>query len=94
MAPKWILQSTTVVGMLILVLTNAIQQYADAFPPGVVVAINIILPSLIMLKKYLTEQATGSPPVQLLPPTKEDKVASLVEQKAIVETELVKVKAA
>lgn len=94
MQPKWMLYSFTIVGLLIVVLTNIMESYSDVFPPQILVAINVALPSLIMLKRWLGDQQHGQPPVTFLPPTKEDKVDALQAQQKTATAELAAVKKA
>lgn len=96
MQPKWILYSFTAVGMLIALLTNIINDATTTatFPPWVMTVINIGMPSLVLLRRYLGDAAAGlgQPPITLLPPSTEAKVESLVAQKQAVATELAVVK--
>ena len=69
MQPKWILYSMTAVGLIIGILTNIVQDTSGTFPPWVMSAINIALPSLVLLRRYFGDAAAGlgQPPITLLP---------------------------
>ena len=86
MQPKFILYSTTIVGLLIVVLTNVVQDTTGVFPTWLVSIINIALPSLVMARRFLGE--LGQPPVTILPPTPAVQAASLVTQEATIRREM------
>lgn len=97
MAPKWILFSSTIIGGLVLLLTNVTQLYSGDLPPQVVTWVNIILPSLLMLKRYMGDQLTGpnagqQAPLTALPPSTDTKIVALQEQHAAIPAQIVALK--